>query len=1149
MRLSVLDSLGLSATLLFIVSCQNIPETSPQAFKGYPTEYTAEHMKELFADPPAGYGDVPFFWWNGDTLDVERLKEEIDILSQAPVDGFSVSYNHTDPKTDIEANSNGYGLYGHTEEGNPKVFSQKWWDIWDQVSAYSAQKGMGIGLDDYVVAWPGNGQYVDEVLSREDFKNYQGQLQMSLFASDASGNPIGTLPDHVLSVQRKSLDSVYVFHTTASALLHPEYGKRLVDVYFGRFEDKLTPEGRKGMNYFFQDELKYDLTITSWSEDMLTEFQKRKGYDITPFFPALFGEQMEGGIKARLDYAEVLTQLSEERYFKPVYDWHHDRGLVYGCDNLNRGLDPLTYLDYFRAVSWYTAPGNDAPARGSSFRQTKVSSSVAHLYGRPRTWLEAFHSMGWDSNGALLTHQLDHHLIAGGNLVCMHGLYYTTHGGWWEWAPPCFHFRMPYWPHMKEWLKYAERMCFVLSQGSHVCDIAILYPTESMQAYPSASPDVMFDLSSRLSDVGLDYDFIDYQSIIRSSVQTGRMAVSDESYQILILPDTRAMHEKTMEKVLEFQKQGGIVLAVGSIMDELKDSGITFIEDPDAVSEFIQKAIIPDFRAQSNTGKVLHRHVGGRDLYMVMDVIPGDTMYFRSQGKAEKWNAMDGTIKTIGSISDGSVSKLVYDGAEGGSMLVVFSDGEPVPIKDETGKFKASSVLNIDGEWEVDIVPTMNNKWGDYRYPAKDELIGVEARSFSYDMPGVEHQTLNTIYGYAPYFMTAELDASRPFDDYFHNGKVEASWRPYVFSWQYGPTDSPGSQGYHGLKGSVNPGFLILDKGAHQLFKTNVYVPKAGSYQLLTEGVQPDRMLLDDQPLEAGRLTLEEGWHSLLLAYFSTAKMEYELVNMRSAFRDPRPRSMVVFYKDGDGPRMTNQYDVPTASKWYGTPHLEYDASGKEGQKYAFAMESGPGTSKLEFQAHGKVLGIQVDGKDVDYEISSEGWCQVILPSPAAALTPIVVEGVPDLGYQGGAFFVTPVKMTCEGGTLSLGDWGQMGPMRFYSGGVRYKKTFQFDGSWDKAELDLGQVDATCEVRMNSKFVKTLLTSPYKVDVSGFLGMGENTIEVLVYSTLSNHYQSTPSPYRGTPRAGLMGPVSISTFVATTPDAVLAGKDWMHHSN
>ena len=47
----------------------------------------------------------------------------------------------------------------------------------------------------------------------------------------------------------------------------------------------------------------------------------------------------------------------------------------------------------------------------------------------------------------------------GQNLLTLHGLYYSTYGGWWEWAPPCNHFRMPYWAHMGEFLGAVERLC------------------------------------------------------------------------------------------------------------------------------------------------------------------------------------------------------------------------------------------------------------------------------------------------------------------------------------------------------------------------------------------------------------------------------------------------------------------------------------------------------------------------------------------------------------------------------------------------------------------------------------------------------------------------------------------------------------------
>ena len=38
---------------------------------------------------------------------------------------------------------------------------------------------------------------------------------------------------------------------------------------------------------------------------------------------------------------------------------------------------------------------------------------------------------------------------------------------------------------------------------------------------------------------------------------------------------------------------------------------------------------------------------------------------------------------------------------------------------------------------------------------------------------------------------------------------------------------------------------------------------------------------------------------------------------------------------------------------------------------------------------------------------------------------------------------------------------------------------------------------------------------------------GENTLEVLVYNTLANHYQTIPSRYRGNPASGLIGPVRL----------------------
>jgi beta-galactosidase/beta-glucuronidase len=112
---------------------------------------------------------------------------------------------------------------------------------------------------------------------------------------------------------------------------------------------------------------------------------------------------------------------------------------------------------------------------------------------------------------------------------------------------------------------------------------------------------------------------------------------------------------------------------------------------------------------------------------------------------------------------------------------------------------------------------------------------------------------------------------------------------------------------------------------------------------------------------------------------------------------------------------------------------------------------------------------------------------------------------------------------------MRLGDWSQLGILTNYSGGVRYEShvTLTREESQGKALLDLGRVVATAEVRVNGKPAGVRVAPPWRVDVTGLLKKGENTVEVLVYNTLANHYQTVPSNYRGSPVSGLLGPVRL----------------------
>jgi hypothetical protein len=131
-------------------------------------------------------------------------------------------------------------------------------------------------------------------------------------------------------------------------------------------------------------------------------------------------------------------------------------------------------------------------------------------------------------------------------------------------------------------------------------------------------------------------------------------------------------------------------------------------------------------------------------------------------------------------------------------------------------------------------------------------------------------------------------------------------------------------------------------------------------------------------------------------------------------------------------------------------------------------------------------------------------------------------------------------------GVLALGDWSRVGTLNNYSGGVRYHSeiTLAEDQIGGRIEIDLGRVVATAEVFVNGRSAGVRVAPPWRADLSGLLKSGDNAIEILVYNTLANHYQSIPSRYRGSPESGLIGPVRLLSRDWKTGDA--AGVDVLH---
>jgi hypothetical protein len=777
----------LISSILFLSSTGQNAKLPP----GFPDRSANLDVLPGFKTPPKGYGEVSFYWWLGDTLTKERIISQLDQLKDRSITGLQINYCHTDK---------GGASYGLTYPSQPALFSEKWWELFQWFLKEAKKRDMSVSLSDYTLGAAGQGWFVDEMLN-ENPQLHGSKLEAKQF--DVTGNqefktklpneifnaaayPViaGKLQtagkvDLVQSIRNSELNwkvpsgnwkVVVVYKTTVKTSfdpMNPLSGPKTIEKFYQRFEDRCPGESGKGLNFFFSDELQFGIRGFLWNDQFAAEFKSRKGYDILPELPHLFADLDPRSTKIRMDYNDVMVTLSEDGFFRPLYDWHTSRGMLFGCDHGGRGRDVTEFGDYFRTQRWMSGPGNDQPGLGRDIIKNKVASSIAHLYERPRTWLEGFYGSGWGTSSEEVADATFANFAMGHNLLSLHGLYYTTHGSWWEWAAPDNHFRQPYWENMTDFLKCSERLSYLLSQGHHRCDVALIYPVAPVEANLKGQESVntAFAIARDIYPAGIDFDFMDFESLDRSRIQDNELNVSGEKYKVLVLPAMSAVRYSTIVKALDFYRSGGIVLAVGALPeasdrvggnDEQLQAmisemfGITsadkqdttktysrksasggtgiFIHNPLEVKHVIASLIQPDFKVLSGNqaSNILHRKVGERDLYFVYGLPKGTECFFRCTGKVELWNPWTGEVMPlkVSSITEtGTTIKLPLEKNE--PQLIVFSPGTP--------EFETASVLKnemkelvIDNKWEFELKPTLDNHYGDYRLPAFDGKLGVE---------------------------------------------------------------------------------------------------------------------------------------------------------------------------------------------------------------------------------------------------------------------------------------------------------------------------------------------------------------------------------------------------------------------------------------
>ncbi len=317
----------------------------------------------------------------------------------------------------------------------------------------------------------------------------------------------------------------------------------------------------------------------NWTAKFAEEFRKRRGYDLTPFLPAMTGRvvgDLETSERFLWDLRKTISDLLVENYAGHLRELAHEHGMrltIEGYDG-----DPA---DEMRYASQADEPqgefwlGRDYfPQVFRSWQWCSNMVSAAHVYGKRIIAAESFTSMpgeDWKAHPASIKPLGDWALCAGINRIVFHryamqpwldrapgmtmgpfGVHYERTQTWWE--------------QTKGWHEYLTRCQFLLRQGWFVADLCYLQPEGAPMRF--RPPGVDMHSADPPTAPGYNFDGCTPEVVLtRMKIEDGHIVLPDGmSYRALVLPEPGSMPgagtmtPQLLQKIAELVNDGMLLI-------------------------------------------------------------------------------------------------------------------------------------------------------------------------------------------------------------------------------------------------------------------------------------------------------------------------------------------------------------------------------------------------------------------------------------------------------------------------------------------------------------------------------------------------------------------------------------------------------------
>lgn len=506
--------------------------------------------------------------------------------------------------------------------------------------------------------------------------------------------------------------------------LNPEATRAHMDYVIARLKESFGDVAKSGLKNLYL--ASYEVRGQVWSPGFAAEFRKLRGYDMTPYLPAIFGARVvDDNTTDRFlfDYRKTLGEVLIDAYYVAAREAAHKAGLTIKSEAGGPGppvhnvpVDALlanNSVDEIQGEFWPFWPNADG------LWVVKETATSGHMYGKRVIHLEAFTSFeGWREGPQDLKPSADRVFCEGGNHMVWHTWSHAPaeagKPGWVYLAGTHINRNIPWWPKVRPFIDYLSRSSYMLQRGNFVGDVLYYYGDGGYKFVgPRRNPPSL--------GPGYDYDVTNSDVILnRLSVRDGRLTLPDgTSYAVLVLPESEEAHPAVLAKIEKLVAAGATVIgpkpqrAVGlegypasdqrvrEIAARLWDKGL--VKPAPVRQVLLAKGIEPDFVANSSLD-FIHRRDGDAEIYFVRNKTGNpvsETVRFRAANREpELWNPVSGQIAVArGYKASGKFMEVPLELAANGSVFVVFRGParQAPPVKPA-----ARELLSLAGEWSVE---------------------------------------------------------------------------------------------------------------------------------------------------------------------------------------------------------------------------------------------------------------------------------------------------------------------------------------------------------------------------------------------------------------------------------------------------------------